>query len=88
MRTVLSDSGKRLLYDVGVYDSDGDGRSEQDVRTRPCITFLWIEPTNLDIYWNSPVDAGVGDGRLLRGDGRDDEPGHANRKLDQVLTTF
>ena len=31
MPTVLSDSGKRLLYDVGVYDSDGDGRSEQDV---------------------------------------------------------
>ncbi|XP_037460409.1 chaperone protein DnaJ-like [Triticum dicoccoides] len=29
--SVLSDSGKRLLYDVGVYDSDGDGRSEQDV---------------------------------------------------------
>ncbi|KAM3194581.1 hypothetical protein ACQJBY_070940 [Aegilops geniculata] len=29
--SVLSDSGKRLLYDVGVYDSDGDGRNEQDV---------------------------------------------------------
>jgi hypothetical protein len=33
---VLSDSGKRLLYDVGVYDSDGndaddDNHDDQDV---------------------------------------------------------
>jgi len=29
--SVLSDSGKRLLYDVGVYDSDDDRQDEQDV---------------------------------------------------------
>ncbi|KAI4976430.1 hypothetical protein ZWY2020_050037 [Hordeum vulgare] len=29
--SVLSDAGKRLLYDVGVYDSDDDSRDEQDV---------------------------------------------------------
>lgn len=29
--SVLSDSGKRLLYDVGVYDSDDDRHNEQDV---------------------------------------------------------
>lgn len=28
---MLSDAGKRLLYDVGVYDSDDDRRDEQDV---------------------------------------------------------
>uniref|UniRef100_A0A8I6Z7Y4 J domain-containing protein n=1 Tax=Hordeum vulgare subsp. vulgare TaxID=112509 RepID=A0A8I6Z7Y4_HORVV len=29
--SVLSDAGKRLLYDVGVYDTDDDSRDEQDV---------------------------------------------------------
>ncbi|KAF7094275.1 hypothetical protein CFC21_096597 [Triticum aestivum] len=29
--SVLSDSGKRLLYDVGVYDSDDGRRNERDV---------------------------------------------------------
>jgi hypothetical protein len=36
VRAVLSDSGKRLLYDVGVYDSDDDRHEEQDVRALLC----------------------------------------------------
>ena len=31
VHAVLSDSGKRLLYDVGVYDSDNDSHDEQHV---------------------------------------------------------
>lgn len=92
IEAVLSDSNKRLLYDVGIHDSEDD---EADVTTRPNSNLIIFYFPGQSVFLtgfgqgNSIADgfflpfassAAVGDGRLPRRDGRHDEPGHANGK--------
>lgn len=78
---VLSDSNKRFLYDVGVYDSDDD---EDDVRKPIKLhpeknpLHYWFPENSRVVSVLASVCSAVGHGRLPRRDGRHDEPGHAN----------